>query len=228
MKKIIGIVLALVVIVLGVGGYLFANLDSLAKRAIEEVGSVVLGVPVKVGAVSLSATDGAGSLSDFEIGNPSGYKLPQAMKAGHIELAVEPKSLTGEVIHIRKIAVRDIAVAYESGSGGTNFDVIKHNAERYSGDKKAETKPKKLIVDSLVISGAKMTYIGTATLGKPIELTLPDITLANIGAKQGGITPDQFAKTVLDAMIRSMGQAAAGSVKDAGKSIGESVKGLFK
>jgi hypothetical protein len=228
MKKIIGIVLALVVIVLGVGGYLFANLDSLAKRAIEEVGSVVLGVPVKVGAVSLSATDGAGSLSDFEIGNPSGYKLPQAMKAGRIELAVEPKSLTGEVIHIRKIAVRDIAVAYESGSGGTNFDVIKHNAERYSGDKKAETKPKKLIVDSLVISGAKMTYIGTATLGKPIELTLPDITLANIGAKQGGITPDQFAKTVLDAMIRSMGQAAAGSVKDAGKSIGESVKGLFK
>jgi hypothetical protein len=228
MKKILGIALVLVVAVIGVGGYLFANLDTIAKRAIEEVGSVVLGVPVKVGAVSLSAADGAGLLADFSIGNPSGYKLPQAMKAGQIELAVEPKSLTTEVIHIHKIAVRAIAVNYESGDGGTNFDVIKHNAERYAGDKKPESKPKKLIVDSLVISGAKMTYIGTSTFGKPVELTLPDITLANIGAKQGGIPPDQFAKAVLDAMIRSMGQAAASSVKDVGKSIGESVKGLFK
>lgn len=228
MKKILGIALVLAVVALGVGGYLYANLDTLAKRAIEEIGSVVLGVPVKVGAVSLSATDGAGSLADFAIGNPDGFKLPQAMRAGRIELAVEPKSLTGDVIHIRKIAVSDIAVAYESGSGGTNFDVIKHNAERYAGDKKAEAKPKKLIVDSLLISGARMTYIGTATLGKPVELTLPDIALADIGAKQGGVTPDQFAKAVLDAMIRSMGQAAAGSVKEAGKSIGESVKGLFK
>jgi hypothetical protein len=228
MKKILGLALALAAVVLGVGGYLYANLDTLAKRAIEEVGSVVLGVPVKVGAVSLSAADGAGALAGFEIGNPSGFKLPQAMQAGRIELAVEPRSLTGEVIHIRKIAARDIAVAYESGSGGTNFDVIKRNAERHSGDKQAGAQQKKLIVDSLVISGAKMTYIGTATLGKPVELTLPDIALADIGARQGGVTPDQFAKAVLDAMIRSMGQAATASVKDAGKSIGESVKGLFK
>lgn len=227
MKKILVAALVLVVVVLGIGSYLYANLDTLAKRAIEEIGSNVLQVPVKVAKVSLSPTDGAGALAGFEIGNPGGFKQPYAMKAGQIELAVEPKSLTAEVIHIRKIAVREIAVNYEAGDSGTNFDAIKRNAEQFAGDKKSESQPKKLIVDSLVISGARMTYIGTATLGKPVELTLPDITLSNIGAKQGGVPPDHLAKAVLDAMMRSMGQAVAGSVKGAAQSIGESVKGLF-
>lgn len=227
MKRIFAAALVLVVVVLGIGSYLYANLDTLAKRAIEEIGSSVLRVPVKVGKISLSPTDGAGTLAGFEIGNPGGFKQPYAMQAGRIELAVEPKSLTTEVIHIRKIEVRDISVNYESGSGGTNFDAIKRNAEQFADDKKTESKPKKLIVDSIVISGARMTYLGTATLGKPVELTLPDITLSNIGAKQGGVSPDLLAKAVLDAMMRSMGQAVAGSVKGAAQSIGDSVKGLF-
>jgi hypothetical protein len=227
MKKILVAALVLVAVALGLGGYLFSNLDALAGRAIEEIGGRILGVPVKVAKVSLSPADGAGALEGFQIGNPAGFQLPHALQAGRIELVVEPKSLTENVIHVRKIEMRGIAVNYESGDGGTNFDAIKRNAEQFAGDKKTESPPKKLIVDSLVISGARMTYAGTATLGKPVELTLPDIALRDIGKKQGGIPPDQFAKAVLDAMTRNMGQAVAGSVKDAGKSIGESVKGFF-
>lgn len=229
MKKALGALLVLALAVAGVGGYLYSNLDALAQRAIEEIGSRVLQVPVKVAEVKLSPADGAGALAGFSLGNPAGFKAPQALQAERIELAVDPKTLAADVIRIRRIVAKGIAVSYESTDGGTNFDALRRNVEQQiGGGQKSAEPPKKLIVDSLVLSDIRMSYSGTATLGKPVELRLPDITVVNIGLKQGGVTPDQFAKAVLDALIRGMANAVAATTKGAAKSLGESVKGLFK
>lgn len=229
MKKILWVLLALVAVALGVGGFLYKNLDALARSAIEQVGTKVLQVPVKVGGVHLSPTDGAGTLTDFSIGNPTGFKAVHALTAGEITLAVEPKTLTADVIRIRRIEARNVAIDYESVEGGTNFDVIKRNAERFAGaDKQKDAgAAKKFIIDSLIISGAKVSYAGGATFGKPLELTLPDVALRDIGARQGGVTADRLASVVLDALMRDMGRAVSNAVKGAAKSIGSSVMGIF-
>jgi hypothetical protein len=228
MKKTLGILLALALVAAGIGGYLYSSLDSLAQQAIEKIGSRVLQVPVRVAAVKLSPADGAGSLTGLAVGNPAGFHASQALQAERIELAVDPKSLTADVLHIRSIAARGVTVSYETTAGGNNFDALRRNVEQQTGSSPRSAEPaRKLIVDSLVLGNIHMSYTGAATLGKAVELRLPDISLENVGARQGGVTPDHLAKAVLDALIRGMASAAATATRDAAKSIGDNVKGLF-
>jgi hypothetical protein len=74
MKKLLKVaaVLVLVLVVLiGVGvGVFFYNIDSLAKRGIQDGGTYALGVPTTVNSVSLHVFSGRMSLSNLNVANP--------------------------------------------------------------------------------------------------------------------------------------------------------------
>ncbi len=65
----------IVLIGIGVAGYyLYANLDSLVARAIEEVGSDAAGVAVRVDRVSLELETRRTRIFGPRVGDPSGFK----------------------------------------------------------------------------------------------------------------------------------------------------------
>ena len=69
MKKVL---LALLVLAIVAGSALFwlsRNLDGLVKDAIEDYGSAMTQAKVTVGAVTISTTDGRGSISQLTIAN---------------------------------------------------------------------------------------------------------------------------------------------------------------
>lgn len=232
MKKSRIVLLVLLLAVAAGIAYLWLSnpLNSLVKAAIENFGSDMIQAPVRVSKVDLSPADGKGALSGLSVGNPKGFETSHALKAGHIELALTPSSLTGDVILINKILIDSPDITYEKNDSGTNFDAIQRNVERYLGtsDKK-ETKSepgKKMIIESLVIRNAKVNYNGM------LDLNLPDIELHNIGKKNGGATSAQVTRAIIAELNAKLAialakTAAIGAVGGVAVGVGMGIKSLL-
>ena len=241
MKKL-GIALLVFLIILAAGIFwLHNNMDSLVKSAIEKYGSQMTGTRVEVASVEIRAEKGQGVVKGFIVGNPSGFKTPYALKVGRIEIDLDVSSIVKPVVLIRKIAVASPDVIYERAKGTTNFDAIQKHIEDQAGSpgasKGKEEGGKKLIVDRLSIRGAKAQASAEFMQGKTVTVSLPDITLNNIGKAEGGVPPGKLGKEVgnalkekleaavnFDSLARSMGN----TLKNAGNEIGGKAKNVLK
>lgn len=232
MKKTLAIVAVLVIAAVAAYFMLQNPLGRLVKMAVEEFGPEMTQATVKVGRVEISATDGHGALSGLFLGNPKGFKSDYALKAGTVEIELEPASLAKDVIVIRKILIDAPQIGYEKVGDITNFDAIQRNIEKYLGaksDKSEKSKQgssKKMIIDSFVIRNAKVNYNGM------LELTLPDIELRNVGKKTGGATSAQVVKAVVAELNTKLAIALAkvaviGGVGGVVVGAGAAIKGLF-
>lgn len=242
MKKTLltGLVVVLAAAI-GAGLWLYSSLDGLVKTALEKGVPEVILAPVKVESVKISATDGAGAISDLRIGNPKGFKTDHALSAASVELAVDPGSLTGGTLVIRKIAVAAPDINYETSNAGSNFDVIQANAnafvKRHLGERKDDPKEpgRKMIVEHLSIRDAKVSYAPAILQGKSITVPMPDIDLRNLGKSRGGVTAGELSAEVVGALKAQVMHAVTRPIKgvtdavgNAAKGVGDTVKGLFK
>ena len=93
MRKILLIIVALAVVVVGIFFALDNPLGKLVKLAIEEFAPKMTQTDVRVGNVKISATNGQGEISGLFLGNPKGFKTDYAFKVSTIEIGIEPTSL---------------------------------------------------------------------------------------------------------------------------------------
>jgi hypothetical protein len=193
-----------------IGGavWLYTSLDHVAKRAIEHFGSDALGVAVAVERVKLSPIDGRGEILGLRIANPNGFRRPNVATAARIELEIDPATVASDVIVIRKLEVTAPAIVYETAKTGANLDALKRTAARSAKESAAAAagnggaRERKLIVDRLAIRSAALTYAPTVVSGSAdIKLGLPDIILTNVGRKKGGVTPEELASVIVDAVV---------------------------
>ena len=222
MKKPYLIILAALAVAAVALFFLFNNpLGRLVKLAVEEFGPRMTQADVRVGEVKISAGDGQGAISGLLLGNPKGFKTDYALKADKIEVGIEPASIAQDIVMIHKVLLDAPHIIYEKGDHGSNLDAIQRNVEQYlgvNGGKDSKSTDKKMIIDSLVISNAKVSYNGK------LELTLPDIEMRNIGKNTGGANSAQVVKAVCDELVK---QILLTIPKAAADSIGSAVKGLL-
>lgn len=232
MKKILVIVAVLVAAAIAAYFVLQNPLGRLIKLAVEEFGPEMTQAAVKVSRVEISAADGRGALSGFFLGNPKGFKSDYALKAGTVEIDLEPASLAKDVIVIHKILIDAPQIGYEKAGDITNFDAIQRNVEAYlgakdgKGEKTKQESGKKMIIGSFVIRNAKVNY------NDMLELKLPDIELRNVGKKTGGATSAQVTKAIIAELNTQLAIALAktaviGSVGGVVVGAGAAIKGLF-
>jgi len=232
MKKTLAIVAVLVIAAVAAYFVLQNPLGRLVKMAIEEFGPEMTQAAVKVSKVEISATDGRGALSGLVLGNPRGFKSDYALKAGTVEIELEPASLAKDVIVIRKILIDAPQIGYEKVDDITNFDAIQRNIEKYlgtksdKGEKPKQESGKKMTIDSFVIRNARVNYNGM------LELKLPDIELRNVGKKTGGATSAQVVKAIIAELNTQLAIALAkaaviGGVGGVVVGAGAAIKGLF-
>ena len=222
-KKLL-VAVATVAILAGIGaGYWFyRSLDQIAKSAIEHFGSAATQTQVRVDRVKLSLEDGSGMISGLTVGNPRGFKTATAVKADAVKIAVDPASIAGDVLVIRSIDVAAPRISYESGEGGSNFDVLLKNIGRNAGrDADAKTPGRKLIIDRLVIRDATLSYTSAITAGRTLTIPLADIRLSGIGRSAGGVAPGELAMAIVEALLDRIKRALALDVIQRG------VQGLF-
>ncbi len=209
MKRIIStivvIVVALIVVTLIVVG---VNLGRIVKDGIETYGPKMTQTSVSVDKVTLSILTGSAKVTSLNVGNPRGYKSPNAITAGTIAVGVDPMSLMSEKIVIKSVKLESPAITFEGGLSGNNLSTILDNINStgksggtLSTNVAAQPKSeKKYEVDDLLITGAKADVILTDPVQRQVSLTLPDIHLTDLGKGGDGITAADLAHRVLNAI----------------------------
>jgi uncharacterized protein involved in outer membrane biogenesis len=217
MKKFIAwlfIVLLVLLIVVVVGAKFF--LDSAVKRAVETIGPRVTKVDVKLDSVRLSLLSGSGKLEGLVLGNPAGFKTPSSISIGSVSVALKPGSLLSDKIVIKSIVLEAPQITYEQGLHGNNLGQIRDNLAgpaapnipepskaAQPAQAEAAKAGRKLEVDEVVITGARLHVSVTALGGRSATGSLPDIHLPALGTGPEGITAAELTKQVLQAVLDS-------------------------
>lgn len=227
-----GLIVLVVIIVLW---YVFSNLDSLIKAAVEKYGSEVTQTKVQLNQVKISIRSGQGKLRGLDIGNPKGFNTPSAFKLGEISLKLDTGTVTQNPVVIKEIVIQAPQVTYELGPGGSNMDALKRNVAAYTGTggKKAqgEGKPKaddkdgrKLVIEHLYVRNGKVEISSTVLQGKTLSASLPDLHLTDIGKKKDGATPGEVVEKILGALSQGVRKAVA--TVDPEKMLGTAREGI--
>jgi hypothetical protein len=222
------VVVLIIVLVIGV-----LNLDKGIKAVVETVGPDLTQSSVKLNNVDISLSSGEGSLQGLVVGNPAGYKTPNAFSLGEISFAIDPESVTTDTIVIKSLRIIAPEITYESVKGMTNLDQLQKNVEQAVGSGSSspaseeasadDSAAKKLIIKDLKISDGKINYSNALLGDKPISLALPSIQLTGIGESSGGASSAEVVKQILAAINKN----AAGAVTNSGalKDMGNKLKG---
>ena len=185
LKKIL-IGIGVIAIAASGGLYLLAsNIDSIVKTAIEEGGSRVTGVQVRLDKSNIDLTNQRGALIGLSVANPGGFKTPYAFNFGAIGLELGQGS-TRSLLVIDKIIIDKPEITYEIGKAGSNVDAIQQNVDKFtsiasgpdekssgeksSGEKSSATPSDggiKMIINDLYIRGGKINVSASLMLDLP-------------------------------------------------------------
>jgi hypothetical protein len=223
-----GLLVLIVIVLVIVAGFL----DGIVKKGVETVGPKITGVSVKLDEMHISLLTGSARVKGLVIGNPDGCKTPTAISVGLAEVSVNPLSIMSGKIVVRSIHVESPEITFEGGLSENNLGKIMDNVDavsRSGGPAPAAAKPggspkpaKKIEVDDLFITGAKVHVSLTMLGGKEMTLTLPEIHLTNLGRGGTGLTATDLTRAVL----QSITSATIKAVANAATNVGGDVKNL--
>lgn len=211
MKKFKKFLLVFVTLIAIIGAVVYFNFGSAVKKTIETAGTEALGVPVKVGGVSLHLSDKKAGLQGLFIGNPEGFKSEQLLKVKDISVTVG--DVTRELVTLDEVVLDGLSVNYEVGKGGTNLKALEKNIARAKkaieaasgGAAKEEesVQSPEVIIKRLKIINAELipAIPGMEAFNKP--LTLPEIVLNDIGSKGSPASATDVASKVMNRIISS-------------------------
>jgi uncharacterized protein involved in outer membrane biogenesis len=236
LKKIL-IALVAVVVIAGAGlFFLYSNLDSILKAAIEKYGTEATQAQVAVNDVSLSPTSGEGSITGLTVANPAGFSTPRAFDLGNITLKVDTSSLTKNPIVIRQVLIQAPKVTYERANQGGNLEKLQQNVSAYAGGQgdrgstgsssapsssgssptTAEKKDeKKFIIEDLQMIDGQVTATASLLQGRQLSAKLPTIRLRDIGKDKGGATPAEISQRVIGALASESSKVAIAELQKA-------------
>ena len=235
LKKIFwSVVITFVVLVVAATIVIGVFLGNIVKKGVERVGPQITRVSIKLDAVHLSLWTGSASVSGLIVGNPEGYQTPQAISAGTIAVEVKTLSVFSDKIVLRSLRMESPEITFEGGLGGNNLSKIMDNVNAAAHTAAqtdspvstnttttAQAKPsKKLEVDDILITGAKVHISLTNLDGKETTLSLPPIHLTDLGQNEDGITATELTRSVLDAVVTTTIKAVAKAGVDKGISRG--------
>jgi hypothetical protein len=211
--KTFGIV---VVVLLVAGGllfsYLLSNLDSLVKQAIETVGSQVVGTQVSVDQVVISLDEGRGEISGLRIANPRGFQAGDALASERIVLDLDIANTSAALVTIESIIVSGARINAVQAGGENNLQTLLDNIRRSDdgSTKQSDASSTKLIIDEFRFEDAQVSVALAGLPGGGRSAAVPNVVLRDIGRKDGGISPGQAARQILEPLMQRSMEAGIG------------------
>lgn len=236
MKKVlIGVGVVVVVLIAG-GVYLYSNLGGIIKSAVESYGSEATKAEVTLDSVDLDATSGKAALNALAVGNPDGFKTAKAFRLGQVAVQIDTSTLSSDTIVINSVLIDGPKITYELANGGSNVDAIKRNVDEYAkrfggggSSSSSEGSGPKLIIEKLTITGGEVNVSAPFLNGKEVGSRLPTLTLTDIGKGDGGASPAEVIKAVIDKMTAGVGNAVSGlDLQGLAKGAGDGAKKLME
>ncbi len=218
-KKLVLIILAVVIIAVAIVLIQLGSIaSSVVKNAINEYGPQMTQTAVSVEDVSIQPYIGSATIADLKVGNPEGYKAPDAFTLKKIHVSLSPTSLLSDTIKIHTIEIEEPIFVYESNLLSSNISKLMDNIKANTGktDKEAEkaaekeepgtdagTQQKQFVINKLKVTGGTV-QIGV--LGQSSTVKLPEIDLENFSPE--GITAAQASNEIMNAILSKVIVAA--------------------
>ena len=196
------ILLGLVVIAVGVY-YFTPSLSSIVSKLVNKYGSEVVGTEVNLIGFDLSLTEGTAAIGKLTVANPANYKQPYLFELNNVKVKIDLKSLTTDTIIIDSIEVARPVIYYEMLSlTQNNIKEIENNIKTYTARNQAqETKEELTATDDSSSESSKKVVIKKLSIaasagGENVSISLPTITMNNIGGAQdqGANIPQAIAQ----------------------------------
>lgn len=239
MKKLILLGCALVLVVAAVVFFGLSNLGPIIKKAVNSYGPKITQTEVQLGDAGVSLFSGEVKLKHFLLGNPQGFKSPQAIKVGSIYVKLDEKSLTGNPIVIDKIEVVAPEITYEKAGRDDNFNALLRSVKQRSGSGQSTGSAgkasgggdagggKKLLIRSLVIKEGRVNLTASVLAGQTVSAELPFIEMKDVGGQKDGVTPAKAFNLILAALYEQMQSPDVTAALSKGlEGLGITVKGV--
>jgi len=217
MKKL-AVVIAVIALIGGLLLYVGSNLDGIVKGLIEDQGSAATQTPVRVAGVSINLPEASGAISRLSVGSPEGF-AGNAIEMQEFALTLDAASLTSEVIVIENILVKGARLNILQQSNGNNLQELLRNLDDLAPDDTDEggDDGKKIIINRFTLEGASAS-LSAPDFDEIREVTLPTITLRNIGRSSGGATGAEVARQLLEPLFEeALKSAAVEAIRDKAK-----------
>jgi len=211
---VVVIVVAIVVVAL--------TINQAVRKGIEVGGTMALGVPTKVDAVSIGFLSSSVAIKGFQIGNPQGFQTDRLMALGLGKVACSIPSLLSDQIVVKEIIVDAPELTVELKPGlppksniGDLMNKLKSDKAKPAPAPTPAPKPteakkpgKSFKVDLIRVTKttARFHLIG----GKTASVVLPDIEMKEVKNSDG--TPLMLAD-ILQQVLESMGTSALKNAK---------------
>ena len=216
MKKVLIGIAALSLLVVGGLVFVWSNLDSIVKDAIQTYGSEATKTTVSVAEVKLTLEAGEAKITGLKVGNPAGFSDPNIFELGMISTKIDISTISQNPIIIDEIIISAPAVVYEiNQSGVSNVDVLKKNlgAGSGGGGKSAASssggEELKMVIRKLVVEGTSAKVRIAALGNKEQSVKLPRIQLTDVGKKSNGATAAEVAQILSSKLLANVKTSVA-------------------
>jgi AsmA-like protein len=210
--------LILLLLVIGGGTILWVNLNKILKHTIETQSTAQLNLKTELDAAMLSIFGGELKLKDLRIANPPGFAAPQMFQLSQADVNVKVKELRGDPVRVQSITLDKPKLVVERTGDTFNFKKAMDLMPKAPEKPADQSKPLRLIIDELTISDPTVVVrpgqinIPGVTLPEEITVTLPTISMKNIGTGEGAQN-GAAVKDVVMQVITVMAANAANSDK---------------
>jgi len=239
MKKIVVGIVILLMLLIGVS---LLWMDDIVKTAINTVLPRVTKTEASIDSVSVRLLSGKVTLSGIKIANPRGFSNSDVFKLNKVYVKIQPDSIFKDVIIVDNIEVDGAEFLYEVNPYGTNIATLLDNINSFSKQAKQGNDvvnpsndagmDKNLFVKEFSFTNAKVSLAAGITKQEvATELSIPKMTLKNIGTQDKGATISEVVAKGLSALSASAIQVMASDnaknvLKNAGGFLNQ-IKGIF-
>lgn len=203
LKMTVGALLVVAVIIAIAAFILYQNIEGIAKRGIERLGSEVTQSQVRVNNVKLELRRGRGEISGLSITNPQGFSDNNILDLDLIALQLEPASVREDVIVLEEVLVDGAKILMEHrGVTETNIKALLDNtlASLRTDEPREDPEEERLFM----VEHLRFTNISMNVVSPYIEnriLVLDDIERNNLGTREQGLTGRELALAVTQPII---------------------------
>jgi len=211
MKLIRRAIYAIVFLVILLAAAVHFGLDRIITSEVQTQASSSLNLKTTLNSAKLSLLGGTLNLNDLQVGSPKGYSAPQMFAVGDTDVAISYSQLRNDPIHVSSITIDKPKLVIEQENGVLNFKKAMDDmppgdstpATPSTSSTSSNSKPLKLIIDELKLQNPQVVVKGLP--GGDVPLSLPSISLANIGTGEGS----QNGAAVKDVVMQVISAIAA-------------------
>lgn len=207
-KTIIWTMTGLVAVIITASVYVYVNMNSIAARAIERVGTHTLQAAVTVDNVAIDIGNRQFTINGVTIANPKGFTGNRAIYLDRVAVKADKVSMAR--LDLAYIDIESPEVSLEINNSGTNLGKLKanagsgkENAQAQSSQQNASTiKGPSVLIKRFVLKKPELFVDVPQLAQKTGPMRMDTITIRDIGRKDSPAPLHQATAQIFNAVLK--------------------------